>query len=120
MPNVALIILRAFFVLVAAGIGVGLISSNLFPTAPSAQQFAIIFVSLGVAAAVVILDIFVRPKRVESMTAVYFGLIVGLFLTYVVQLAISPLLPPNASPQVIHWIQVVIGTLLCYACISLL
>jgi len=120
MPNVALIILRAFFVLVAAGIGVGLISSNLFPTAPAAQQFAIIFVCLGVAAAVVILDIFVRPKRLETMTAVYFGLIVGLFLTYVVQLAISPLLPPNANPQVIHWIQVVIGTLLCYACISLL
>ena len=120
MPNVGLIILRAIFVLVAAGVGVGLINSNLYPTAPAPQQFAIIFVCLGVAAAILILDIFVRPKRLETITAVYFGLIVGLFLTYVVQLAISPLLPPNANPQVVHWIQVIIGTVLCYGCISLL
>jgi uncharacterized protein YacL len=118
MPNVALIILRAIFVLVAAGIGVGLINSNLYPTAPAAQQFAIIFVCLGGAVAVVLLDILVRPKRLETMTAIYFGLVVGLFLTYIAQLALTPFLPDK--PQVVHWIQVILGAILCYACISLL
>lgn len=118
MPNVALIILRAIFVLVAAGLGVGLINSNLFPTSPAWIPFVIIVVCLSAAAAVVVLDSFVRPKRLETMTAVYFGLIVGLFLTYVAQLALTPLLPSN--PQVVHWIQLILGTILCYACISLL
>lgn len=118
MPNVALIILRAIFVLVAAGLGVGLINSNLFPTSPAWIPFVIIVVCLSVAAAVVVLDTLVRPKRLETMTAVYFGLIVGLFLTYVAQLALTPLLPAN--PQVAHWSQLIIGTILCYGCISLL
>ena len=118
MPNVALIILRAIFVLVAAGLGVGLINSNLFPTSPASIPFVIIVVCLSVAAAVVVLDTLVRPKRLETMTAIYFGLIVGLFLTYVAQLALTPLLPSN--PQVVHWIQLILGTILCYACISLL
>lgn len=118
MPNVALIILRAIFVLVAAGIGVGLINSNLFPTAPASIPFAIIVVCLVVSSAVVVVDILVRPKRLETMTAVYFGLVVGLFLTYIAQVALTPFLPDK--PQVVHWIQVILGAILCYACISLL
>src|SRR5262245_22931094 len=118
MPNVALIILRAIFVLVAAGLGVGLINSNLFPTSPASIPFVIIVVCLAVAVTVVVLDTLVRPKRLETMTAIYFGLIVGLFLTYVAQLALTPLLPSNE--KVVHWIQLILGTILCYACISLL
>src|SRR5437762_13322469 len=106
MPNVALIILRAIFVLVAAGIGVGLIISNLFPTATASIPFAIIVVCLVVSSAVVVVDILVRPKRLETMTAVYFGLVVGLFLTYIAQVALTPFLPDK--PQVVHWIQVIL------------
>ena len=54
----------------------------------------------------------------ETMSAVYFGLVVGLFLTYVVRVALTPLLPRN--PESVHWVELAIGALLCYTCISLL
>ena len=118
MPNFALVVLRAIFVMVAVGLGVGLINSNLFPPDPAWIPWAIIGTCLILAIVVIALDVLVRPKRLEIMTAIYFGLVVGLFLTYVVQLALTPVLPPNQQIQ--HWIQVIVGTMLCYTCISLL
>ena len=118
MQNVALIVLRSIFVMVVLGLGVGLINSNLFPPDPAWIPWAIIGTCVVLAVSVISADIFVRPKRLETMTAVYFGLVVGLFLTYVVQLALTPILPTNAEKQ--HWIQVIVGTILCYTCISLL
>ena len=49
---------------------------------------------------------------------VYFGLIVGLFLTYVLRLALSPILPEKAPFT--QWAELVLGMVLCYTCISLL
>ena len=37
-------------------------------------------------------DIFVPGKRIDIISAVYFGLAIGFFLTYVVMLALTPLL----------------------------
>jgi len=118
MPSVALLVLRSIFVMVAVGLGVGLINSNLLPSNPAWIPWAVIAGSLILSAMVIVVDVFVRPKRLEIMTSVYFGLVVGLFLTYVVLLALTPLLPTNQ--QVVHWIQVGVGTIVCYTCISLL
>ncbi len=69
-----------------------------------------------------------RPaaQRLEIMSAVYFGLLVGVLLTYVVRLALTPLLPdPNNlkephAQQIVYWVQVGVGAIICYTCISLL
>ena len=45
-------------------------------------------VAVGVLAA----DIAIRRKRLDTITAVYFGTIIGLFLTYVFRIALTPLL----------------------------
>ena len=87
MPNVAIIVLRSIFVLVAAGLGVGLINSKLLPNEPPWIPWVAMAACLGVAGIIIAADIFAKPKRLETMTAVYFGLIVGMFLTYVVRLA---------------------------------
>ena len=70
------------------------------------------------------IDVRVPRKQLETISAVYFGLIVGLFLTYVVRLALTPLFssaspgqPPNS---LVNWITLYVGMVLCYACISLL
>src|SRR5690606_10034599 len=54
-----------------------------------------------------------------SITAVYFGMIVGMFLTYVVRLALYPLLP-NANDPAVHWFGLILGMILCYTCVSVL
>jgi uncharacterized protein YacL len=67
---------------------------------------------------VIAIDVLIRRKQLDTLSAVYFGLIVGLFLTYVLQLALSPVLPENAFNK--QWTQLVLGMILCYACISLI
>ena len=58
-----------------------------------------------------------RRKRLDTITAVYFGIIIGLFLTYVLGLALSPL---HIDDRLRHPLQLITGLVLCYACTSLL
>src|SRR5436190_7208292 len=100
MPSVALVVLRSIFVMVAVGMGVALINSNTLPPDPAWIPFAVIATCLAVSGSVIALDVILGRKRVETMSAVYFGLVVGLFLTYVVRVALTPLLPRN--PESVH------------------
>ena len=52
-----------------------------------AAFFGVLIVAAGVLAA----DISMRRKRLDTITAVYFGTIIGLIFTYVFQLALTPL-----------------------------
>ncbi len=84
-------------------------------------------------AAVVFLDVFIKSKRIDMISSVYFGLLVGLFLTYIVNLALIPLVGTNASEMVplgsgygieagsLRQILVSFaGIAICYSCVSLL
>jgi uncharacterized protein YacL len=118
MSNVSLVVLRLIFVLVAAGLAVGVISTEgvLPSAAPWWAVFAgIVLLALGVIA----LDQLVPRKQLDTISAVYFGLIVGVFLTYVVYLALTPLLA-NMDSKRVEWIFLLLGTALCYTCVSVL
>jgi uncharacterized protein YacL len=113
-----LIILRCAFVVVAAGLAVSLIQSpGLIP--PEYPWMAM--VTLGgvicLALGVIALDVAARRKRLDTITAVYFGMIVGLLLTYVLGLALTPL---PFSQKIRDPLQLVTGLVVCYVCISLL
>ena len=60
-----------------------------------------------VALAVIGIDILVPRKRLDTISAVYFGMIVGLFLTYVVYLALGPLWvdAPGAAENREAWVE---------------
>ena len=75
----------------------------------------VMIVAIGVLAA----DIAMRRKRLDTITAVYFGTIIGLVLTFVFQLALTPLLPP-ANKGLSDWLQLALATVVCYTCISIL
>jgi uncharacterized protein YacL len=72
-----------------------------------------------VAAGVLVADIAIRRKRLDTISAVYFGTIIGLFLTYVLQLALTPLLP-DTQTWLADWLQLALATIVCYSCISVL
>src|SRR5205085_3181935 len=81
---------------------------------------------LALAGGSVAADVFLRKKPIDVISAVYFGLLVGIFLTYVVMLVLTPLLgeKPDLSNRwnvALHKATpLILGMVLCYWCISLL
>jgi uncharacterized protein YacL len=122
-----LLVLRIAFVLVAIGIGtlfVSFVVNSGYPWLP----WLVFLGVLAIACVVIALDIFIPRKQIDIISAVYFGLAVGAFLTYILMLALTPLLPPadetspsrDAALLIRAGLQLVLGMVLCYACISLL
>ncbi len=114
----ALIVLRFVFVMVAAGLGYQLIQSDLLGNEPHQLQWLVFGGLLLLAAVVIGADMLVRHKQLDTVSAVYLGLLVGLFLTFVLRLALSPFMPEKAP--LAAWTELVLGMVLCYTCISLL
>ena len=115
-----LIILRCLFVFVAAGLGVSLLNnSSVIPADSGWMTWALFGGVMAIALGVIALDVAIRKKHLDTITAVYFGMIVGLFMTYVLGIALEPLLSGYKS-QLRDPVKLVIGLVLCYTCISLL
>jgi uncharacterized protein YacL len=116
----ALIILRCLFLFVTAGFAISLLHSGVnsgnLPVDPSWVWF-IVFGILSVAILIIIVDACVRRKRLDVISSVYFGMLVGLLLTYILSLTLV-LFTSNTWAQ--SAIQLSMGVVLCYSCISLL
>ncbi|MFO0903651.1 MAG: TRAM domain-containing protein [Pirellulales bacterium] len=115
-------ILRGTFLLVAAGVGVSIMNSRTFEKAVGSNSWLFFVLVLVGALFIICVDIFGPRKRLDVITSVYFGILIGLFLTYTVGVVLQPLmmnpdLTLNASFPVI---QLLLGVGLCYICISLL
>ena len=114
----ALLILRCVFLLVAAGLAITLVNSDLIPK----QEWSVwaVFIAVMLTALVVIgLDVVLKRKRIDAISAVYFGLLVGFLLTYVIGIALTPLFVDEYEPYR-KAIQLLLGMVLCYTCISTL
>jgi uncharacterized protein YacL len=75
---------------------------------------------IGWAFFVIIIDMLISKKRVDWLSSIYFGLLVGLLLTAAIGFAISPLFPQEDEPVYRTNIILVIGVTLCYICTSFL
>jgi uncharacterized protein YacL len=112
-----LIILRGVFLMVAVGMGVQLARSDTIARTNIPPWLAFTGVLL-LGVIVLTVDILITEKRLDTITAVFFGLILGLMLTYIATLAMAPVFPPLASQA--QWVRLLLGLVLCYACISVL
>ena len=116
--NIALLVLRTVFIMVAIGLAATVISAPWFPQDPSPWLPWAVFVGVvALAVAVIVGDAFIRQKRLDVISSVYFGTIVGLFLAYVVGLALAPhpILQPYRAT-----VNLALGIVFSYLCISLL
>jgi uncharacterized protein YacL len=115
----ALVILRCVFIALAIALGFQLLSSDLL----SGEKWWVPYIAflgvLVVAAGVLFADVAMKRKRLDTITGVIFGTIIGLFLTYVFYLALTPLLP-NAHNWLADWLRLALATIVCYSCISIL
>jgi uncharacterized protein YacL len=122
-----LIIIRAVFLMVAVALAV-----RLLPLLKGEQGWlpwigfiGVLLLALGVIAA----DVAIKKKKLDTISAVYFGTIIGLFLTYVFSLVLTPVLPDPTTAtgskaetlyDAAQWLQLGLGAILCYTCISVL
>lgn len=118
-----LIILRCVFFMAAAGLATVLVTQKPVGLA-SWDPWAIFLSVLGIAGLTITVDSVTPRKRVETISAIYFGLIVGLLLTWTFSLVLTPLLGgiTNSDNKAVISTQLsmVVGLVLCYSCISLL
>lgn len=72
---------------------------------------------MGAAVLVVIADIYAPKKKIDTISSLYFGVLIGVLLTYVLSVALAPLLTQSFNAGII---QLLIGLVLCYLCTSVL
>lgn len=115
-------IIRAVFVLVAAGLAVrfGRETGSGGTYWEAVLRIVIVMV---LAVAVMAIDVLVKRKRIQTISAVYFGLIVGLVLSYLLQIALEPtfiLLLGSVEGETYKVVSGLLTVLVCYTCVSLL
>ena len=128
MNNLPLWILRGFYTIVAIAIGATLANYSSIPDNAVTWVF-LLFV--GTVVLSIGLDIAFKRKRIDVISSLYFGILVGLFLTYIVSLALAPVFDaygssfnPNSGaipPEIIRSVSLpLVGLVICYFSISVL
>ncbi len=113
--RMALIILRCVFLLCAGGVS-AIINASLSDTSTTVPWLVFAGI-MSLAVAVVVADIYAPKKRIDTISALYFGILIGVLLTYVLSIALAPLLAQSFNAPVI---QLLIALILCYICTSVL
>jgi uncharacterized protein YacL len=104
---------------VAVGIGSYLVKLSLDSPGPGYLPWVAFLGTTSLAGGVIAADVFIPRKQIDIISGVYFGLLVGVLLTYVFTLALQPLLP-EAGTAARMATQLILGMVLCYTCISFL
>ncbi len=118
--TMALVVLRVVFLMIAIALGAQVVRSDLFAGYNTFLPWLAFLAVMAGAAAVLAADVFIRRKRLDVITAVYFGAVIGLFLSYVLQLGLTPLMDQMQNPDVAEWVKLAIAAITCYASISVL
>jgi uncharacterized protein YacL len=121
--SIAIVALRIIFILAAASVGASLAQSSLSrltegtQTLSSVAPYLIFSGVLLIAFAVIALDMIFPRKRIEVISAIYFGLLIGVIFTNLLNLALEPFL---AGAPFASYVGLGILIVMCYACVSLL
>jgi len=119
-----LTILRVVFLFACAGAIVAIVSpdswseENPMPSFLQQHAFLSAFLMMVFTQLFVVLDLLIKKKQIEVISAVYFGLLVGVLLAFILIQGVNLIVPENSG---IKTCFVLISTLVFpYICISLL
>lgn len=115
-----LVVLRTLFFMVSIGIAVLIFNSAPMRSAPGWVPWAVLVTMVTIPLGAIAADLWIKRKDLTVITSIYFGLLIGVFLTYIAVLALSPLLASFAASPVVSWIPPILGMLLCYISTSVL
>ena len=114
-------IIRIVYLLVCAGAVLAFVTGVDRTAEPPGligrYQFVAFFVLLAITQLVVVADLVIRRKRIELISAIYIGLMVGLLLAWASVLALTPLMANWAYEDATKMLLVL---MLPYICISIL
>ncbi len=113
-----LIIIRTLFVLVMAGLGVRL--AQVVGEKQLANPYLIFVGAMAIAIAIVVTDLLTPRKRLQTISAVYFGVIVGVILSDLVKNALEPTLTNYFRPEIRSGLNGLTMICICYVCVSML
>ncbi|APW60234.1 PIN/TRAM domain-containing protein [Paludisphaera borealis] len=113
-----LVLIRATFVVVAAGLGARL--AKIMGENDLGKPYVVFIGVLLATLVVVAVDSMTPRKRIQTISAVYFGVIVGIFLSNLINDAVQPALQLYINPKVHMAISSVMMIFMCYICISTL
>ena len=108
--SVAVLALRIIFIVVAGGVGTIWSQSRDFDGYGGLTPFLVFSGVLIVAFGIVGIDMLIPRKRIEVISAIYFGLLIGLMLSYLLTVALTPFLLENRFKS---YINLGILTVLC-------
>jgi len=113
--------LRFALLIVLAGVAVIVVKSGVYPQDHQWLAWVLVAGIMAIGAITILLDVLIPRKPLEIISSVYFGLIVGLFLSYVAGLALTPVFESlQTDEQVRNVVQLIVSAVLCYTCISFL
>lgn len=114
-----LIVIRILYAFVCAGaIAAYVTSDSKLPEFVEAHR-ALTFVMLLVGTqSITVIDILIRKKRVEIISAIYFGLLIGVLLSYLMMLALVPVLSYTGMQAWGDIVNLLCSMLLSYFSIS--
>jgi uncharacterized protein YacL len=113
-----LIFIRAIFVLVVAGLGVKM-ARTVSETQVGNGYLAFVAVVL-LAVAVVAADLLTPRKKIQTISAIYFGVIVGVILSDLIRNALEPTMMLYMNEQVRLAVSGMLMIFVCYLCVSTL
>lgn len=122
-----LLILRAAFILITSGLGIVLINSGLVGGSNMPERAPEFFFigMLALAILIIIVDILIPRKRLEIISSLYFGLLVGFFISYMINIGLTPLYNSiSRNSAVVENIQssahLILTVIMSYISVSLL
>jgi uncharacterized protein YacL len=113
-----LILIRALFVLVVAGLGVRL--AGIVTAEKIGNGWAAFIVAMIAAVALVAIDLLTPRKRIQAISAVYFGLIVGVILSNLIRDALEPTMTIYVNEKIRLAVSAMTMIFICYICVSTL
>ena len=118
-----LVILRVAYLLVCAGAIVAYINPEevagnvpALPRIVYENKLPAFFVLLFISQIVTIGDLLVRKKRIEVISAIYFGILIGVLLAYLMLQALTPIIKPPFEGMTVMLTLLILP----YLCVSLL
>lgn len=114
-----LTVIRSLYALVCAGAIAALVQSETgLPPIVEAHRLLSFVVLLLLTQLVTVVDILIRKKRVEIVSAIYFGLLVGVLLSFLLMLAIQPVLFRLNLQEWLPFVNLLSPAILAYFSIS--
>src|SRR5690348_9671209 len=112
-----LVLIRVIYAFICAGaIAAAVQPEEGLPQLISDHKFAAFLVMFALTQVLTLGDVLFRHKRLEIISAVYFGLLIGSLLAYLLLLGLGPVIQASFRPIV----ALLLAVMLPYICISFL